>query len=98
MRGRARVLGATCLMSVLGPSIELVENPGELAAPAGEPIAAAGIAVQNARIDELSQPGGQDRRADPGAFAQLGEGVGVPAELPDHPQRPAPAEEVKNGL
>jgi hypothetical protein len=34
-------------MLLLGPSVELIENPGELAAPAAEPVAPPDVALQD---------------------------------------------------
>src|SRR5690349_19513543 len=48
----------------LGPSVELVEEPRELAAAAAEPIAPARVPLQDPRLDQLPQPSGKHGRAD----------------------------------
>ena len=85
-------------MLLLGPSIELVENPGQLPASTAEPVAAAGVALQDVGLDQLLEPEGEDRRADAGPLPQLREGERAPAQLPDEPQRPAPPEQVKGAF
>jgi hypothetical protein len=83
---------------VLGPSIELVENPGELPAATAEAVATARISLQHAGVDQLAESSREDRGADPGLLPELREGEGAPAQLPDQPHRPAPAEEVENAF
>src|SRR3982751_3459965 len=83
---------------LLGPSIELVENPGELAAPAAEPVAPAVVPLQDPGREQILEPGGEHRGADPSPLAELGEREGVPPELPDQPKGPAPAEQVQRAL
>src|SRR4051794_5784394 len=83
---------------LLGPSVEVVEDPRELAAAATQAIAAAGIALQHSGVDEFPQPGGENRGADSGALAQLGEGARAPSDLPDQPECPPPSEQLQNAL
>src|SRR6266550_6886738 len=53
--------GYPCL---LGPSVELVENPGELTSPAAEAIAPPAVALHDPRSSQLRKPRGEDRRTD----------------------------------
>ena len=82
-------------MMLLGPPVELLEHSGELAAPAAEAVTASAVALEDAGVDELSEPCREDRGADPGALTELGEGEGAAPKLPDQPQSPAATEEVK---
>src|SRR5262249_52283679 len=87
--------GYPCL---LGPSVELVEDPGQFPAPAAEPVAPARVPFHHPGVEQLRQPRGEDRRADPGPLAELGEGERAPPQLPEQAKGPAPAEQVEGAL
>src|SRR4051812_18515736 len=85
-------------MMLLGPSVELVEDPGELAAAAAEAVARRAVALHHPRPGELAKPRREDGGTAPGALAKVGEGQGAPPQLPDQPQGPAPAEQVQDAF
>src|SRR4030095_14709150 len=81
---------------LLRPSIELVENPGELPPPSAQPVAPCAVPLGDPGIDQLTKPRREDGGTDPGPLSELREGVGAPAQLPDQPESPAPPEQVKD--
>ena len=83
---------------LLGPSVEVVENSRQLATRAAQSVAGAAVLLDHAGIPELRETGREDRRADRGPPPQVREGQGIPTELPDQAQGPAPAEQLQSIL
>ena len=71
------------------PTLILLIACGSLGA-----LAAPGL--DDAGLHQFGEPGREDRRADPGPFAQLRERQRAAPELPDQAQRPAAAEQVES--
>ena len=63
-----------------------------------QPVAPTGVALDQAGVDQLRQTGREDRGADAGPLAKLGERQAAPPELPDQAQHPSPAEQLQRVL
>src|ERR671914_635987 len=93
----ARASAPACATGLrkLGPAVQLEEDPTQLAARRRQPVATAISALEDTRGLQLAHSLGEHRGADAGPAAKLGEAEGIAAELPDDPQRPAPAQQVE---